>query len=120
MGTVKFDNSTVINTTIASGPTVAAVVTNGARGKSAYEVWLDEGHEGSAADFLNWLKQDSYKHIQSAALAEWTIYHNLGKFPSVTIVDSVDRVVYGEIDYIDENTVKVSFKAAFSGRAYLN
>lgn len=29
---------------------------DGANGKSAYEIWLDEGHSGSQSDFLNWLK----------------------------------------------------------------
>jgi len=29
---------------------------DGSNGKSAYEIWLDEGHTGSQADFLNWLK----------------------------------------------------------------
>lgn len=28
----------------------------GAAGKSAYEIWLDEGHQGTQADFLNWLR----------------------------------------------------------------
>jgi len=26
-------------------------------GKSAYQIWLDQGHSGSKDDFLNWLKQ---------------------------------------------------------------
>ena len=25
-------------------------------GESAYEIWLENGHEGSETDFLNWLK----------------------------------------------------------------
>lgn len=112
--------TTNIYATITTNTPVTATVTNGARGASAYEVWLSEGNTGTAADFLNWLKSDSYKHVQSAASSEWTIVHNLGKFPSVTIVDSIDRVVYGEIDFIDDNTVKVTFTAAFSGKAYLN
>ena len=29
---------------------------NGADGKSAYQIWLDNGHEGTEEDFLNWLK----------------------------------------------------------------
>ena len=29
---------------------------DGANGKSAYQIWLDEGHSGSEADFLIWLK----------------------------------------------------------------
>lgn len=28
----------------------------GETGKSAYDIWLDNGHEGSEEDFLNWLK----------------------------------------------------------------
>ena len=27
-------------------------------GKSAYDIWLDNGHIGTEADFLNWLKGD--------------------------------------------------------------
>lgn len=30
--------------------------TNGTDGKSAYQIWLDNNHEGSEADFLAWLK----------------------------------------------------------------
>lgn len=29
---------------------------NGTDGKSAYEIWLDNGHSGTETDFLNWLK----------------------------------------------------------------
>lgn len=113
-------NQTIINTTITPGARVAAQVTNGARGKSAYEVWLSQGYTGTAQDFLNWLKSDSYAHNQIASASEWTITHNLGKYPSVTIVDSADRVVVGEVEYISVNQLKVSFTAAFSGKAYLN
>ena len=31
---------------------------DGADGKSAYEIWLEEGHSGSKSDFLEWLKGD--------------------------------------------------------------
>jgi len=34
--------------------------TSGAEGgKSAYEIWLDNGHTGTEADFLNWLKNEN-------------------------------------------------------------
>jgi hypothetical protein len=33
-----------------------ALGSDGAPGLSAYEVWLDAGHEGTEADFLDWLK----------------------------------------------------------------
>lgn len=62
----------------------------------------------------------TYEHIQSTASAEWSIAHNLGKFPSVTVVDSAGTVVYGDVTYIDSNNLKITFSAEFGGTAYLN
>lgn len=62
----------------------------------------------------------TYVHEQSLPLALWTIEHNLGRFPSVTIVDSANDVVIGEIHYLSENAVELLFSGAFSGKAYLN
>lgn len=50
----------------------------------------------------------------------WTIVHSLEKYPSVTVVDSAETVIIGEITYIDMNTLRIDFQAAFSGKAYLN
>ncbi len=61
-----------------------------------------------------------YQHTQIQALDSWTITHNLQKFPSVTVVDSAGSKVTGEVDYIDINTLTVSFTAEFGGIAYLN
>jgi len=61
-----------------------------------------------------------YTHIQSAPSNQWTALHNLGKKPAVVVVDSADEVVYGEITYVDDNTVTLTFVGAFSGRAYFN
>lgn len=57
---------------------------------------------------------------QPSAEEEWTIVHNLNRFPSVTVVDSSGSVCIGEVLYIDENTVKCVFSAPFAGVAYLN
>lgn len=62
----------------------------------------------------------SYAHVQGAPLATWTIVHNLGFFPSVTVVDSGGTTVEGDMRYIDVNTVELSFSAAFGGSAYLS
>ena len=62
----------------------------------------------------------NYVHVQDTPAAEWTASHNLGKKPAVVIVDSADDVVYGDIRYIDDNTVTLTFVGAFSGRAYFN
>ena len=66
-------------------------------------------------------KQDKYyRHIQGVASNEWIIFHNLNKLPSVTVKDSTGRTVIGDIDYISDNEVKLTFSGAFSGEAYLN
>ena len=62
----------------------------------------------------------NYVFIQSTPSTTWNVTHNLGKFPSVSVVDSDNTVVYGDIDYIDNNSLTVSFSVAFDGKAYIN
>lgn len=62
----------------------------------------------------------SYTHVQDTPSDIWTINHNLGRRPSVTVVDSADTVVYGNVQYISDDTIEVTFSAGFAGKAYLN
>lgn len=61
-----------------------------------------------------------FTHTQSVAAEVWEITHNLGKIPSITVVDSAGTEVIGEYKHISENEVKLTFNGAFSGKAYLN
>jgi hypothetical protein len=49
----------------------------------------------------------------------WVIPHSLAGNPSVTIVDSSNTVVVGEVRYDSSSQVTVLFSAPFSGKAYL-
>ena len=62
----------------------------------------------------------NFTFVQSTAATTWNITHNLGKFPSVSIVDSGNTIVRGNIDYTSENALTITFSAAFGGKAYLN
>jgi hypothetical protein len=62
----------------------------------------------------------NYIHVQSIASDTWTINHPLDKFASVTVVDSAENVVYGNVQYISMTQIQVTFSAAFGGKAYLN
>ena len=75
----------------------------------------DQGPQG-----LPGLAGASYAHLQAIPAATWTINHGLGRFPSVTVVDSAGSVVVGNIEYVSSNTVVLYFSAAFGGSAYLN
>jgi hypothetical protein len=52
--------------------------------------------------------------------AVWTINHNLGQFPSVTLVDTTGAVVLADILYVNNNQIIVTFSQPFAGKAYLN
>ena len=67
---------------------------------------------------INSIKSHMHNQISSAAV--WDIQHNLGKFPSVSVVDSAGSIVVGEVVYIDENQLRITFSAAFAGKAFLN
>ena len=60
-----------------------------------------------------------YVHTQGVASNVWVINHTLSGKPSVTIVDSADTVVVGEVTYNSNSQVTVEFTAPFSGYAYL-
>ncbi len=57
---------------------------------------------------------------QGQPATTWNIQHNLGKFPSITVIDTADTVVTGEYIYTDKNNVTLTFSAGFAGKAYLN
>jgi hypothetical protein len=62
----------------------------------------------------------TYIHNQQQSTSSWEIEHNLNRFPSVEVVDSAGSVVIGNIIYVDENNITITFSAPFTGKAYLN
>ena len=62
----------------------------------------------------------AYHHTQGTSSAVWTITHNLGWYPNVTVQDSGGSIVEGEIAYTSTMSLTITFTGAFSGRAYLS
>jgi len=62
----------------------------------------------------------TFRYVQATPQAIWTVTHNLGFYPNVSVVDSSGREVVGEINYIDVNTVQLTFSGAFGGEAYFS
>lgn len=61
-----------------------------------------------------------FEFIQSAASSTWNITHNMRFFPNVSIVDTALSNVIGEVEYLTENSLRVTFSQSFAGRAYLS
>jgi hypothetical protein len=63
---------------------------------------------------------DSFIYDQSVASDTWIINHGMGFYPAVTVVDSAEDEVEGDLKYIDANTVQLNFNGGFAGRAFLS
>jgi hypothetical protein len=89
-------------------------VATGQQGKM-YIVWPGGGAAGPApGGDLN------YVHTQSAPAPNWLVAHNLGKFGSVTVVDSGGSQIMPDVLYVDANQISLGFGSATSGKAYVN
>ena len=76
----------------------------------------------STATGVAWTDQ-TYTHNQSSsggAATSWTVTHNLNKYPSVTVIDTANSVIIGQIEYNSVNQLTITFKSATNGKAYLN
>ena len=74
---------------------------------------LDIPVESASAD-------KTYRHVQTIATEVWIVGHNLGKYPTVAVVDSSGAQVIGDLFYISLNQIRLTFSAAISGEAYCN
>lgn len=72
-----------------------------------------------AIDEIARIKGSFFEHEQQVASNNWIVTHNLGRLPSVTIIDSGENIVIGDVIYLNDNAVQISFTGAFGGRAYL-
>ena len=67
----------------------------------------------------------TYTHSQTSSSDTWVITHNLGRFPSVAVVDTGNTIVLGSITYNSSNQLTVTFFSggsalATTGKAHLN
>jgi len=62
----------------------------------------------------------TYDKTFAQSSKEWEVVHSLGKNPSVTLVDDNDNIVYGAVEYVNLNVIKITFNTLVSGKVYLN
>lgn len=66
------------------------------------------------------ISSKTFTFEQGIASNTWTINHNLGKHPSIQLVDSSGRVFEADREYTSENQVIIHLQSATTGFAYLN
>ncbi len=72
-----------------------------------------------ASPFFVFASNRRFEFEQTTPATLWTVIHDLGGFPAVSVVDSAKTQVIGEVTYIDDETVRIEFEQPFSGYAYL-
>lgn len=106
------------NPTLAIGEVGVEIDTNKMKIGNGSDVWTDLPYTGIDAEELAPLI--SYEHTQGIDATVWTVDHNLGFYPSVTVFDSALSEVEGAIEHQDQYTLTITFSVAISGTAYLS
>ena len=60
---------------------------------------------------------EEYVHVQSVPASVWVVEHNMEGYPSVTVIDSGNSQVEGDVIFNSENQVTLQFTSAFAGTA---
>lgn len=62
----------------------------------------------------------AYTHTQDAPSTLWLVGHNLGFFPGVTVVDTMQREVEADVQHVDANNLTVAFSVIATGQVFLS
>lgn len=62
----------------------------------------------------------TYTHTQAIAAAVWTVPHNLGRYPSVTVADHLGNVITPDVRYLGDDMVQITHGTPLTGYAYCN
>lgn len=65
-------------------------------------------------------KLDTYVHEQATISDTWEIEHNLGRYPSVEVVDTAGNKFFPAVQWINENKLIITMNGATKGKAFLN
>lgn len=78
------------------------------------------GPAGASVSTADIIAVTAYTHNQIAATTVWSIAHDLGFYPNVTVFDSAETMVEGEVLHNDENSLTITFSSSISGKAHLS
>ena len=63
---------------------------------------------------------DTFVFDQAIPSDTWVIQHNLGKYPSVTVIDSAGTQFIVQVEYNSRSQLTIYMNGATTGKAYLN
>lgn len=99
--------SDVVEVVVAASPAVVEV--DAAVAPAVVEV-VERGPQGPAGSAT-----DSYNHTQSSASTTWTVNHNLGRLPIVSLRSVGGVEIEGDVVHISTNQVQITFNVSTAG-----
>lgn len=120
---IQLRNDTAANWTsadpiLARGEVGVEIDTNKMKIGTGTDSWTELPYTG--IDSQEIVPLVSYSHTQGSSSTTWSIEHNLGFYPSVTVFMSSGDTVEGSIEHQDVNNLTITFSVAISGTAYLS
>lgn len=95
------------------------------RGKSAYEIAVENGYTGTETEWLASLNGKDgggtvYMFEQETPSAHWEIAHSLGnQFPTVLCIDADGNNIFGDVTFVSEDVLTIDFSEALTGKAFI-
>lgn len=81
----------------------------------------DKSYLVSLLDFNTVDSSDkNYIHNQTIPSSEWTVEHNLNKYPSVSVMLPSGHIGIADVTHIDENNLTITFAGDETGKAIIN
>lgn len=106
--TIDSNDNTFFNVSLSSVNSIGAI-----EDEEEYLVYLLQYDVAASNDKF-------FSQTISQAKNPWAINHNMNKFPAATIVLSTGQKGYGDVTYVDNNNLTISFAGDESGKVYLN
>jgi hypothetical protein len=71
-------------------------------------------------DYVQEQVRENYVHDQQVASNSWVVIHGLSKFAAVSVVNTANQAIVGDITYNSLNQLTITFTSSISGKAYIN
>lgn len=65
----------------------------------------------------------TFTHVQSVAASQWNINHGLGRYPHVTLIDTLSGAgdtFLGLVQYVDDDNISIVLNQPVAGRAEIS
>lgn len=86
---------------------------------SAVAFWVKSGEQHTAWKLIPIGASATLRHVQSAAIATWTIAHNFGYWPEVSVYTPGGIEVEAEVAHLSLDITQIRFASPQSGLALL-